>query len=74
MTSASGKGVTTNTTVCRWFSEFRRDRVKLSDDDREGQPKSAVTRKNVNAVRDLINKDRLVTYREIQLCVGIGMR
>ncbi|CAH2010856.1 unnamed protein product [Acanthoscelides obtectus] len=51
-------------TISRWYGEFKRGRVSLSDDARVGAPKTADTQKNVDAVRKLIIEDRHVTYRE----------
>ncbi|CAH2006364.1 unnamed protein product [Acanthoscelides obtectus] len=53
-------------TISRWYAEFKRGRVSLSDDPRVGGPKTAVTQENVDAVRKLIIEDRHVTYREIE--------
>ncbi|CAH2008204.1 unnamed protein product [Acanthoscelides obtectus] len=53
-------------TISRWYGEFKRRRVSLSDDPRVGAPKTAVTQENVDAVRKLIIEDRHVTYREIE--------
>ncbi|KAL0869896.1 hypothetical protein ABMA27_006096 [Loxostege sticticalis] len=61
------------TTIYRWFAEFQRGRVKLSDDPRQGRPKTAVTQENVDVVGKLIEEDRNVTYHEIQATLDIGM-
>ncbi|CAH1998321.1 unnamed protein product [Acanthoscelides obtectus] len=45
-------------TIFRWYGEFKRGRVSLSDDPGVGAPKTAVTRENVDTVRKLIIKDR----------------
>ncbi|KAL0892671.1 hypothetical protein ABMA27_014392 [Loxostege sticticalis] len=45
----------------------------LSDDPHQSRPKTAVTQENVDVVRKLIEKDRHVTYREIQATLDIGM-
>lgn len=60
------------TMVFKWFSEFQRGRSSLSDDPREGRPKTAVTQENIAAVRQLILEDRHITYSEIQVSLGIG--
>ncbi|TLO45018.1 transposase [Acinetobacter baumannii] len=73
MISAFGDEAPSKTTIYRWFAEFQRGRVKLSDDPRQGRPKTAVTQENVDAVRKLIEEDRHVTYREIQATLDIGM-
>ncbi|CAH1961583.1 unnamed protein product [Acanthoscelides obtectus] len=56
----------------RQLSEFKRERVGLSDDSRVGAPKTAVTQENVDAVRKLIIEDRHVTYREIEASLSIS--
>ncbi|CAH1988838.1 unnamed protein product [Acanthoscelides obtectus] len=58
--------------ISRWYGEFKRGRVSLSDDPRVGAPKTAVTQENVDAVRKLIIEDRRVTYREIQASLKIS--
>ncbi|CAH2013730.1 unnamed protein product [Acanthoscelides obtectus] len=59
-------------TVSRWYGEFKRGRVSLSDDPRVGAPKTAVTQQNVDALRKLIIEDRHVTYREIEASLKIS--
>ena len=59
-------------TVKRWFNEFDRGRRSLSDQFREGRPKSAVLPENSDAVRELIMEDLHVTYREIEATLGIS--
>ncbi|CAH2001844.1 unnamed protein product [Acanthoscelides obtectus] len=49
-------------TISRWYGEFKRGRVSLSDDPRE----------NIDAVRMLIIEDRHVTYREIEASLKIS--
>ncbi|CAH1959536.1 unnamed protein product [Acanthoscelides obtectus] len=58
-------------TISRWYEEFKRGRVSLSDDPRVGAPKTAVTQENVDAVRKLIIEDRHVTYRENEASLKI---
>lgn len=73
LTTAFSSEAPSKTTIYRWYSEFQRGRVSLTDDVREGRPKSAVTDHNIDVVRKLIKEDRHVTYREIQETLGIGM-
>ncbi|KAF8794101.1 hypothetical protein HNY73_002116 [Argiope bruennichi] len=53
-------------TVYNWFSEFLRGLASVSDESREGRPKSVVIPRNVDAVRKMIEEDRHVMYREIK--------
>ncbi|CAH1961450.1 unnamed protein product [Acanthoscelides obtectus] len=59
-------------TISRWYGEFKRGRVSLSDDPRVGAPRTAVTQENVDTVRKLIIEDRHVTYREIEASLKIS--
>ncbi|CAH1996407.1 unnamed protein product [Acanthoscelides obtectus] len=59
-------------TISRWYGECKRGRVSLSDDPSVGAPKTAITQKNVDAVRKLIIEDRHVTYREIEASLKIS--
>ncbi|CAH1969179.1 unnamed protein product [Acanthoscelides obtectus] len=61
-------------TISHWHGEFKRGRVSLSDEHRVGAPKTAVTQKNVDAVRKLIIEDRHVTYREIEAFLKLVSR
>ncbi|CAH1966487.1 unnamed protein product [Acanthoscelides obtectus] len=53
-------------TISRWYGEFKRGRASLSDHPWMGASKTAVTQENVEAVRKLIIEDRHVTYREFE--------
>ncbi|CAH1966094.1 unnamed protein product [Acanthoscelides obtectus] len=53
-------------TISRWYGEFKHGRVSLSDDPRVGAPKTAVTQENVDAVRKLIIEDRHISKTSIQ--------
>lgn len=48
------------------FGRFIRNCTFLSDEFREGRPSTSVVAINVDAVREMIERDRHVTYREIQ--------
>ena len=57
-----------------WFAEFQRGRTFLGDEFREGRPSTSVVATNVDAVREMIERDRHITYREIQASLGIDMK
>ncbi|CAH2009091.1 unnamed protein product, partial [Acanthoscelides obtectus] len=59
-------------TISRWYGEFKRGRVSLSDDFRVGAPETAVTQENVDDLRKLIIEERHVTYREIEASLKIS--
>ncbi|CAH1989545.1 unnamed protein product [Acanthoscelides obtectus] len=70
--SVFGNEAPHQSTISRWYGEFKRGWVSLSDDSRVGAPKTAVTQENVDAVRKLIIEDRHVTYREIEASLKIS--
>ncbi|CAH1978124.1 unnamed protein product [Acanthoscelides obtectus] len=70
--SVFGNEAPHQSTISRWYGEFKRGRVSLSDDSRVGAPKPVVTQENVDAVRKLIIEDRHVTYREIEASLKIS--
>ncbi|CAH1980565.1 unnamed protein product [Acanthoscelides obtectus] len=67
--SVFGNEAPHQSTISRWYGEFKRGRVSLSDEPRVGAPKTAVTQENVDA--KLIIEDRHVTYREIEASLKI---
>ena len=60
-----------NRTDCHWFAEFQRGRTFVSDEFREGRPSTSIVATNADAVREMIERDRHITYREIQAFLGI---
>ncbi|CAK1600353.1 unnamed protein product [Parnassius mnemosyne] len=60
------------TTIYRWYADFRRGRVSLSTVPFAGRPRTAVTPENIAAVRTIILEDRHVTYEQIQAVINIG--
>lgn len=70
--STFGNEAPSEKTVYNWFAEFRRGRTSVSDEYREGRPKSVVVPNNIDAVRTMIKEDRHVTYREIEASLGMS--
>ncbi len=54
---AYGPEVVSYRTVARWIRRFSDGHDSLEDNPRSGRPLSAVSQKNIDAVRDLVNKD-----------------
>jgi len=71
---AFGDEASSNRTVYNWFAEFQRGHTFLSDEFREGRPSTSVVATNVDAVHEMIERDRYITYREIQVFLGIDMK
>ncbi|CAH1982818.1 unnamed protein product [Acanthoscelides obtectus] len=71
--SVFGNDAPHQSTISRWYGEFKRGRVSLSDDPRVGAPKTAVTQENVDAVRKLIIEDRHTSVQK-NLHEELGVR
>ena len=71
---AFGNEAPSNGTVYNWFAEFQRGRTFVSNEFREGRPSMSVVANNVDSVREMIERDRHITYREIQAFLGIDMK
>ena len=48
--------------------------VPFLDEFREGRPSTSVAAANVDAVREMIERDRHITYSEIQASLGIDIK
>ncbi|CAH1987157.1 unnamed protein product [Acanthoscelides obtectus] len=66
--SVFGNEAPHQSTISRWYEEFKRGRVSLSDDSRVGAPKTAVTQENVDALRKLIIEDRHQKAARVNRC------
>ena len=51
-----GNEVSSYAIVIRWYNEFNHGRHSLTDEFREGHPKSVVGTENINALQELIYK------------------
>jgi len=59
-------------TTKKWAAEFKRGRISLEDDPREGRPKSATTPEIIEQVHDMVLDDRRMKVREIAETIGIS--
>ncbi|KAG5335789.1 SETMR methyltransferase, partial [Acromyrmex heyeri] len=71
---AFGDEAPSNRTVYNWFAEFQRGRTFLCNEFRKGRPFMSGVATNVDAVREMIERDRHMIYREIQASLGIDMK
>ena len=55
---AFGDEAPSNRTIYNWFAEFQRGCTFLSDEFREGRPSTSVVATNIDAMREMIERDR----------------
>jgi len=55
-----------------WYSRFKTGRTSIDEDPRSGRPSPSTDDVHIDAVRDLILKNRRLTIREIAEDVGIS--
>ena len=72
LNSIFGHEAPLRTSVYRWYVEFNPGRSSLQDEFREGHPKSVIVPETIDAVPQLILQDRHVTYREMEITLGIS--
>jgi histone-lysine N-methyltransferase SETMAR len=72
LVKAFGQEAPSLRTVERWFSSFSRKQWSLEDKSRSGRPATAVTRRNVERIDQLIKDRRNATYHDMQRTCGIG--
>ena len=70
--SIFGDAASSRTSVYRSYVKFNRGRSSPQDEFREGRPKLVVVPKIIDVVRQMILRDRRVTYREIEATLGIS--
>ena len=72
LTKTFERSALSRATVGNWFREFRMGRHSLEHYPRASCPHTAVTDKNVAAVRNLIIIDLHIVYSETEKTLGIG--
>ena len=53
------------TTICRWYSEFKRGRTDTEDAERSGRPNKVVTLETIKKVHQIVFENRKLKLREI---------
>lgn len=57
LTTAYGQDCVSYPTVALWIRRFSNERESLEDDPRSGRPITAITQKNIDAIKDLVDED-----------------
>ena len=66
-----GDSAPSETTIKRWFSDFKRGRRDTDDAERSGRPNEAVTPEN-KKIHKIVLNDRKVTLRELADIVKVS--
>ena len=72
MVTALGTAAPSLRCIQSWYKQFREDRQSFEDKKRGGRPTTAVTVKNIDAVREMVTDNTNVSYVEIQSALKIG--
>ncbi|KAM8718303.1 hypothetical protein ACLKA7_001003 [Drosophila subpalustris] len=65
-------GLPGKSTICDWYSNFKRGRSSTEDSKRSGRPKEVIIPEIIRQVRQIVLTDRRVKVREIAETVGIS--
>ena len=72
LSATFGESAPSKPTVYKWYREFSLGRKSIKVDPSPGRPVSVTTQENVEAVRKLVDRDRRITYDEIQEELGLS--
>ncbi|KAL7743599.1 hypothetical protein ACLKA6_013404 [Drosophila palustris] len=67
-----GVSAPVKSTICDWYSNFKRGRTSTEDSKRSGRPKEVIIPEIIRQVRQIVLTDRRVKVREIAETVGIS--
>ena len=56
----------------RWVKAFKAGKFSVEDDTHPGRPKTSVTKTNIAAVKIVVEKDALLSVRDIASCTGVS--
>ena len=54
-----------NTTICRWYAEFKRSRTDTEDAERSGRSNKVVTPETIKKVHQIVFEKRKLKLREV---------
>ena len=73
LTVAFGESTLSKKSVYKWYKLFTEGREDVNDDARPGRPSTSTTDENVEAVKNIVKKNRRITIREVAEDVGISV-
>jgi len=68
-----GDNAPKKSTTYKWISRFRSGRNEIEDEPRSGRPSTSVCEENIDAVRDMIEKDRRITTESVADTLNISV-
>ena len=69
-TIAYGESTLSKKNVYEWYKLFQEGRENVEDEPRPGRPSTSTTDENVEAVKEIVIKNRRITIREVAEDVG----
>jgi len=69
---AYGKSEVSYATITMWMKKFKSGKTTIEDEPRPGRPRSVVTDKNIEKVREIIKQDARYTVHDIVQMRGIS--
>ena len=73
LTIAYGESTLSKKNVYKWYKLFQEGRENVEDEPRPGRPSTSTTDENVEAVKEIVLKNRRITIREVAEDVGISV-
>ena len=73
LTIAYGEFTLSKKNVYKWYKLFQEGRENVEDEPRPGRPSTSTTDENVEAVKEIVLKNRRITIREVAEDVGISV-
>ena len=71
LTVAYGESALSKKNVYKWYKLFQDGREDANDEPRSGCPSTSTTDENVEAVKKIVLRNRLITIKEVVEDVGI---
>ena len=73
LTIAYGESTLSKKNLYMWYKLFQEGRENVEDESRPERPNTSTTDENVEAVKEIVLKNRRITIREVAEDVGISV-